>query len=64
LESYAKEDRFTDVDDVYVEQAFRDRQPVAADEVIAGAPDGVPARFSEIALAVFEPLLGHREEID
>lgn len=51
-----------DANDPYVELAFRNRQPVRDDEVIAGAPEGVPARFSDIALAVYEPLFAHREE--
>jgi exodeoxyribonuclease V gamma subunit len=47
---------------VYVEQAFRDRNPID-DRPIGAAPDGVPSTFGAIALLVYEPLLAHREVV-
>lgn len=50
-----------DIRNPYVEQAFRDRDPLNEEEGLEAAPAGVPSSFSAIALAVYGPLLEHRE---
>jgi exodeoxyribonuclease V gamma subunit len=53
---------FGDLRNEYVRQAFRDRDPVRNDETIPGAPADLPSKFSDLALAVYQPFFEHREE--